>query len=131
MRKILYFLPAALYYSLIFTLSQRSYDFKVGVPHFDKGVHFLEFAVLSILIFFGYLKSFGANLRIKAVLTFITAFILAVGDEIHHYFIPGRESDILDVIADGAGIIFGLFLFWWFYRRIKIKVFPNKFKKKT
>ena len=122
MRKLLYFLPAAVYYALIFYLSQRTYDFEVSVPHFDKGVHFLEFAVLAILLFFGYFKSFGIDMKMKAFLAFITATILAIGDEIHHYFIPGRESDILDVIADVGGIIFGLFLFWYFSRKIRLKI---------
>jgi len=131
MRKFLYFLPAAVYYALIFYLSQRSYDFKVGVPHFDKGAHFLEFAVLAVLLFFGYFKSSGADLKIKAFLAFITAIILAIADEIHHYFVPGRESDVLDVMADGAGIIFGLFLFWYFSRRIKLRATSNKSRKEN
>jgi VanZ family protein len=131
MRKFLYFLPAAVYYALIFYLSQRSYDFEVGVPHFDKGAHFLEFTVLAVLLFFGYFKSIGADLKIKAFFTFITATLLAIADEIHHYFVPGRESDILDVIADVGGIIFGLFLFWYFSRRIRLKIFNNKSKRDT
>lgn len=126
MRKLLYFLPAAVYYGLIFYLSQRSYDFEVSVPHFDKGAHFLEFALLAILLFFGYFKSFETDMKMKAFLAFITATLLAIGDEIHQYFIPGRESDILDVIADAGGIIFGLFLFWYFSRRIRLKITSNK-----
>jgi VanZ family protein len=103
----------------------------VGVPHFDKGAHFLEFTVLAVLLFFGYFKSIGADLKIKAFFTFITATLLAIADEIHHYFVPGRESDILDVIADVGGIIFGLFLFWYFSRRIRLKIFNNKSKRDT
>ncbi len=131
MRKFLYFLPAVVYYALIFYLSQRSYDFEVGVPHIDKGAHFLEFAVLAILLFFGYFKSSGADPKMKAFLTFFTAIILAIADEIHQYFIPGRESNLLDVVADGVGIIFGLFLFWYFYRRIRLKGAINKSRRET
>lgn len=131
MRKFLYFLPAAAYYALIFYLSERSYDFEVGVPHFDKGAHFLEFVVLAIFVFFGYSKSSRTGLRMKAFLTFITATVLAIADEIHHYFVPGRESDILDVFADVGGIIFGLFVFWYFSRRIRLKIFNNKSRRKT
>ncbi|NIM90116.1 MAG: hypothetical protein GTO17_04125 [Candidatus Aminicenantes bacterium] len=131
MRKILYFFPAAVYYALIFYLSQRSYDFEVGVPHFDKGAHFLEFTVLVILVFFGYSKSSTAGMRMKAFLTFITATGLAIADEIHHYFVPGRESDILDLTADVGGIVFGLFLFWYLSRRIRLKIFINKSRRKN
>jgi len=131
MRKILFFLPAALYYALLFYFSHRSYEFEIDMPHFDKGIHLLEFAVLAILIFFGYFKSLGTTIKTKAVLTFITATILAISDEIHHYFVPGRESDILDVAADVVGIIFGLFLFWYFTRRVKLKFLAENSSKKT
>jgi VanZ family protein len=131
MRKIIYFLPAVLYYSLLFYFSQRSYNIELDVPHFDKGIHFLEFAFLAILIFFGYFKSLAITLKTKAVLTFITTTLLAISDEIHHYFVPGRESDILDVAADIGGIIFGLFLFWYFSRRVKLKILAEGSSKKT
>ena len=131
MKKILYFLPAALYYSLLFYFSQRSYEFEIDMAHFDKGIHFLEFAVLAILLFWGYFKSLGANIKIKALLTFSTATILAISDEIHHYFVPGRESEILDVAADVGGIIFGLFLFWYLSRRIKHKILANNSRRET
>jgi len=98
----------------------------VDILYVDKGIHFLEFAVLAVLLFFGYSKSLAAKIKVKAFLTFMSAALLAIADEIHQYFVPGRESDVLDVAADSAGIIFGIFLFWYFTQKGKLKTLVEK-----
>jgi VanZ family protein len=38
------------------------------------------------------------------------AFVVAIADEIHQVYIPGRDASITDVLLDVVGIIFCLFL---------------------
>ena len=129
MKKILFFIPAALYYAFIFYLSSRSYDIKIDVLFLDKAIHLAEFALLGILLSFGYFMSLKSSLIIKAVLTVCSGILLGGLDEFHQYFIPRRSIEFLDVVADAFGIIIGLFLYFYFSRTVKGKIFAEKLSK--
>lgn len=43
-----------------------------------------------------------------AVITFLVAFLYGVTDEVHQYFIPGRECTFIDLLINGAGAICAL-----------------------
>lgn len=108
MKRILFFLPAGLYYGLIFFLSSQSFEVEVEVSFLDKGVHFLEFAVLGVFLAFGFFLGLESTLRVKSVFTVVTGFLLAGLDELHQYFVPLRSMEALDLVADAAGILCGL-----------------------
>lgn len=129
MKKVLFFIPAAFYYVLIFFLSSRSYEIKIDILFFDKGVHLVEFAFLGFLLSFGYFISLKSSLRIKAILTFSSGILLGSLDELHQYFVPNRSSEILDVIADAIGILIGLFVYFHFSRTVKAKILAEKSSK--
>lgn len=129
MKKILFFIPAALYYALIFYLSSRSYDIKIDILFFDKVIHIVEFALLGILLSFGYFMSLKSSLMIKAVLTIFTGIILGGLDEFHQYFIPRRSIEFFDVVADAIGILTGLLLYYYFSRSVKGKILAEKLSK--
>ena len=129
MKKILFFVPAALYYAFIFYLSSRSYDIKIDVLFLDKAIHLVEFAALGILLSFGYFMSLKSSLMIKAVLTVCTGILLGGLDEFHQYFIPRRSIEFFDVVADAFGILIGLFLYFHFSRTVKGKIFAEKLSK--
>jgi len=126
MKKVLFFVPAFLYYTLIIFLSSRSYQLKVDILFFDKIVHLLEFAILGFLLSFGYIISLNSPLRIKATSTFLTGILLGVLDEIHQYFVPRRSTDILDWVADVAGVLAGLFIFIYLSRKTRAKIWLDK-----
>jgi VanZ family protein len=42
------------------------------------------------------------------VVSFFAGLLYAVSDEIHQYFIPGREMRAFDVFIDSLGVIAGL-----------------------
>ncbi|MDH4257711.1 MAG: hypothetical protein OEV50_02790, partial [Candidatus Aminicenantes bacterium] len=76
MRKILFFVPAILYYGLIFFLSSRSLRSQVDILFFDKVVHLLEFALLGFFLAFGYFLSLKSSIATKSYLTVISGMLL-------------------------------------------------------
>jgi VanZ family protein len=105
--------PPVLYMLLIAFLSSRpgQVDFE-HVPWNDKGAHFLEYAVLSVLV----CRTLARTLREPSLLrVFLIASVLTAGwgylDELHQAFVPGRHSDLRDVIADALGGLGGATLY--------------------
>lgn len=103
-------LPAALYMALIWALSSMSLT-DVSIDEFpfrDKGIHALEYGVLGFLVAHASLRTWSqrGRLRIFGVALLITAG-WGILDEIHQAFVPGRSSDVLDVVADLIGALFG------------------------
>jgi len=111
MKKALPFLPAALYYGLIFFLSSRPLKLDVSLPNFDKLAHGAAYGLLGFLLAFGFFKLLRFSLKTKQGGVILTGVILGILDEIHQIFVPGRTPDPLDVAADAVGIVLGLILF--------------------
>lgn len=99
------------YYGLITYLSSRSH-FGSNVtlfPHFDKIVHFFEFAIFGFLL--GLVLHFDKSVVSKKwKLALLLLFFAAGLDEVHQWFVPGRQFDLLDLLADMLGGIFGFTL---------------------
>jgi len=70
----------------------------------DKLAHLGEFAVLGALLRF----AFGRDSGWTRPLLIGAAF--SALDELHQRFVPGRECDLRDWVADIVGIIIGLVL---------------------
>ncbi len=122
MKKILAFLPAFLYYSLIFFFSSRTIKLKTDIPFIDKVIHLFEFAILGFLLSFGIFLSLKSRSKIKVYITLFSGIALGALDEMHQYFVPGRSTEILDFIADALGILAGLFFFLFLFSRVKEKI---------
>ena len=72
----------------------------------DKAIHFMEYGVLSLLFFISLRKSApGYNIKAAAVLAIIFSGLYGISDEVHQYFVPGRESSIGDVTANLIGAV--------------------------
>jgi VanZ family protein len=117
MKKLRYFVPAILFYLLIFFLSSQDGD--IGLPgHWlDKIAHVIEFSLLGFFLSLGYFKTFSFPSFIKAVLVFFTGLPLAILDEWHQLFVRGRTSAIEDVIVDAAGIVCGILVYRYLGKR--------------
>ena len=115
---ILYFLPAAAEYGIIFYLSSQS-SFPVEAPFdaFDKIVHTVLFAVLGLFLSFGAARGTRLSSRKKAWIVLIPGIALGLLDEFHQVFVPLRAPDLLDAAADAAGIILGWFAYGFMARR--------------
>ena len=108
-----YWVPVILYAGSIVTLSSMS----TPQTHFpswvdgisDKILHALEYAVLAILCYRAFLNGAGKRVAAYAVpLAMVAAILFGATDEIHQYFVPLREADGLDVLADATGAILGV-----------------------
>ena len=75
----------------------------------DKSIHFIAFAVLTLLLRFAY--------SITWFQTFLLLFVYAVFIEFSQFFTPNRSAELLDVVADVIGIGIGL-LFYPFIQRL-------------
>jgi VanZ family protein len=101
------------YCLFIFILSSSASPMALPrIDHADKIAHFAAFVILGIL-FFRACRSPGHVFKpIRAVaLTLVSSTIFGILIEIHQYYLPYRKAEALDVAADVAGCIFGIFLF--------------------
>lgn len=79
-----------------------------GIPHVDKVVHFLLYAVEAFLIYQAIRWPGRARFSLARVLAVVGAMaVWAVADETHQAWIPGRSMEGADVAADVAGACAG------------------------
>jgi VanZ family protein len=87
--------------------------------HFDKVAHFGLFAVTGFVGIYG--ASFFSRFRSRMLFGVVFGLALAVGTELGQHFIPSRDMDFYDLLADWAGLFFGLFAYTFYYIwRLKI-----------
>jgi VanZ family protein len=105
--------PAIGYMVLIWAVSSIpvQVDFS-RIPFRDKGVHFTEYAMLGALLAHALRTSLPTRHALFAfVLAAFATILWGTIDEIHQAFVPGRNSDVRDLIADGLGAMFGAALY--------------------
>ena len=108
-----FWLPVYLYAGVIFFYSSLSTPpITLNILYADKLLHLVEYAILGYLIARAAKNSSSARLRADfRIFAVYTAVLYGLINEFHQCFVPGREADILDILADGAGAFFGqLFL---------------------
>jgi VanZ family protein len=106
--------PAGAYMLLIWALSSMSrimIDFE-HVPFQDKGIHFVEYGTLAVLL----THAIQGTWRAWRVLSVFGVAVLGTTlwgliDEIHQAFVPGRVADARDLLADALGALLGACLY--------------------
>jgi len=88
-------------FSIIEYLALTPQHIDIIESFWDKQNHFVAFLVLYLLLGLAY-KDFSTAKKV-AVMTLIAFQI-----EITQYFIPGRFFSLLDIAADGVGVILGI-----------------------
>lgn len=99
-------LGVALFAALIFAFSSRS-DVPGNpgglFPGSDKVAHFLEFAAFGAILL---LALTSADWRPwDAPLAASLGIVYGLVDELHQILVPGRTPDVLDAVADAAGVL--------------------------
>ncbi|QNL21505.1 VanZ family protein [Hyphobacterium sp. CCMP332] len=85
---------------------------------FDKLVHFFAFALLSLLMIVGFNKQYSDgcyhfNIYYLTIFSLISYGALL---EFIQQYIPDRNFEIWDAVANGLGVIFGRFMFFMIYK---------------
>jgi len=114
-----YAAAVALYCFLIFSVSGSPSPPvpDLRFPHSDKLLHAAAFGVLALMVSLG-MRASDRMYTPRVYFWVPVAFAAAYGafDEIHQYFVPLRECDILDWVADvtGALLVQGVLCWgWW------------------
>ncbi|MDP2647135.1 MAG: VanZ family protein [Desulfobacterales bacterium] len=104
-----YWLPVLLYSSLIYILSSRSSIPLIPPwPLVDKVLHFGAYVILGALFSRAFQTTLLKTPRRNIVfLSIFFSSLYGLSDEIHQYFVPYRDADIMDVAADIAGSVCG------------------------
>ena len=77
--------------------------------------HFSEYAILGFFAFayFSNIFRIGKE-KIQFKTTFFTSFLFcfsyAVSDEFHQTFVIGRDGNLIDVLLDSEGVLFGIII---------------------
>ena len=95
---------------VIFAFSSRSViqasEFYLADFVMKKTAHFVEYAVLSILVYRA-LTQAGIGPKKAMLISIIFSILYAISDEWHQSFTPGREPNVRDVIIDTVGVFAG------------------------
>lgn len=104
-RRVLSWLPVVAYTGLIWWLSSQTIDFPLHrIPFRDKGVHFLEYGFLALMMAHAVSVSWpGARYGLAAAWWLTVS--LGLTDELHQAYVPGRSADVYDLVADACGAL--------------------------
>lgn len=106
-RRALLWVPPVLYAALIFHFSSESTPLpELTSLVWDKALHATEYAGLALLLCRA-ARGEGLGWGPSIALALITASGYAGSDEWHQLRVPGRESDVLDWVADTVGAAVG------------------------
>ncbi|MEW5733610.1 MAG: VanZ family protein [Thermodesulfobacteriota bacterium] len=97
-------LPALLYMAWIFYLSSLPNPLPVPLPPgVDKIAHFGQYGLLGILLARAVHSRGSGGFFLRWLMAAALAAAYGVSDEFHQYFVPGRNADVLDALADALG----------------------------
>jgi VanZ family protein len=106
-------LPAVLIAVFIWFLSSQSILPKPkGIFGFDKLQHLLAFAVFTgaVCLWVPWEK-WKSRSRFFILITASLGSVYGIVDEVHQYFVPGRDCNVWDWIADTLGSVIGAAVF--------------------
>lgn len=74
-------------------------------------LHIPLYGILAILLIFSFvpITPLPNNLITRFLFVGFIALIVAIADEIHQAYVPGRDASVTDVLLDLVGIVFVLF----------------------
>ena len=107
---VFYWLPVFAYCLLIFI--QSSYPAPESLPAYpfsDKILHLTAYAVLSVLFFraFGRAGILKRSLPVLMLLSIAASTAYGITDEIHQHYVPYRNADVFDALANAMGSVLG------------------------
>ena len=115
---LFYWLPLFIYCLLIYIQSSYpSFEHTSQVLFLDKFLHLTAYAVLGALFFRAYQTlPIGSRHKILILISILSSSIYGLSDELHQYFVPYRQADGLDALANMIGSIIGVLLYQFLFR---------------
>jgi VanZ family protein len=113
-----YWAPVALYAAMIFGGSSISNPPEVIVSVLkeisDKALHICEYGVLGALVYRACRYAAGPWVARHALLVAaVGCAVYGLSDELHQLFVPFREADPMDLVADTTGGLLGAWTWRW------------------
>ena len=97
--------PAATWAVVLFCLSAvPALGVGLGIPYGDKLAHLGLYGVLGSTLAWGRNRAPGV---IPHVLLLALGAVYGISDEFHQMYVPGRQPDFIDWIADVVGLSIG------------------------
>jgi VanZ family protein len=117
----LVYLPLILYWILLFIATSLPTTNLPSVAVSDKIKHFSAFFGLSVLLSLTLLYQNRIILFKKHFLSvaLIISSFYGLLDEIHQGFIPGRNNEFLDWVADSLGAMVGVLLVYYLLKKYR------------
>jgi VanZ family protein len=110
------------YAGLIFYLSSQPLGSELDLlpPGTDKLIHAIEYAIFGALTYHALGASFRPwhSRRLHLVVAIAIGIAYGASDEFHQSFVPTRDSDPRDVVADTIGTVIGAWSLARFRRMI-------------
>ena len=118
-----YWLPLIGYCLLIFFQSARPLtDLIPERPLLDKFLHFWAYFILGILFYRAYrIPPVNLSQNALIIISITSSLLYGISDEIHQYFVPLRQADLMDVLADAFGSVFGVLLYRLWGKKLGFK----------
>lgn len=108
-QKLYYWLPTLAWMGVIFWFSAQPALKASAMDWQDflirKSAHFVEYFVLTWLLFYSLRHTSRLSLQKCLLLSFLISLLYAVSDEYHQTQVTGREGKVRDVLIDGLGIL--------------------------
>ena len=119
----LWWAPLGAFSTLIFFMSSRESPIRIpkGFFEFDKILHIGAYGVWGLLCAAPVLRFWPAISAFRlTVIVGIAGSLYGLSDEIHQAYVPKREADVADVVADAIGAFAGgavVAVVWRWWRR--------------
>ena len=112
-RFVIYWLPLILYCLFIYIQSANPSPEQIpSIPFVDKVLHFAAYGIMGILFYRAYQTlRIKNNIQMLMLLSMVSASLYGISDEIHQSFVPFREAEVADAIADIIGAVSGVLLY--------------------
>ncbi len=112
-RKTLAWLLVVGYCGFIFFLSAQSNPLPLLTAHiWDKALHFTEYATLGALLALAFGVWDQPTNGWRVALAILCGALYGASDELHQSFVPGRDAEVGDAVADALGTSLGVGALW-------------------
>jgi VanZ family protein len=118
-----FFLPPFIWAGFIFILSSMKFSSQGGIPGLDKVAHFIEYFVLTILVYRLLFSGLKVEKNFSGYFTYLLVFIFSVTDEFHQSFVPTREVSLFDILSDTIGATAAIFSLWKLLPKVPKRLF--------